>query len=151
MIKVSTLNVGNVINCLCYKLIECFFFLLPWSVITHVYCRTGSMLWCCHNIWRKEHICKFVTYNICKEHEDNNRCVKLGVTCLTRDASSSDKKRTSDCNDPLLNNHITQYIKSVVDDTYFAQKYLKQIVDKNLPLLKICSRCHLILLDNKEY
>ena len=119
-------------------------------MITHVYCGAGRSLWCCHNAWKKEHTCKFVICNVCKERKDNKQRIKLGVTRLPRDASSSDKIRTSDCNDPRSHNHITQYMKAVVDDTYFSPKYLKKIIDQKLPQPTKCSQCHLILSNNKE-
>ena len=150
MINVSALNVGNVIKCLYYKLIDLVSFLLPWSAITHVYCGAGRPLWCCHNAWKKENICKFVICNVCKEREDNERRIKLGVVRLPRDASSSGKIKTSDYNDSRSHNHITQHLRAVIDDTYFAATYLKKIVDNNFPQPTECSRCHLILSNNKE-
>ena len=97
----------------------------------------------------KGHICKFVICNNCKEREDNERLVKLGGTRLHRDVSSSDKKKTLDCNDPCSHNHITQHMRAVTDDTYFSAKYLKKTIDKNLPLPTVCSQCHLTLSNNK--
>ena len=124
-------------------------YLLHRSVITHVYCGSGSPLWCCHNAWKKGHICKFVICNNCKEREDNERLIKLGNTRLRRDVSASDKKKTLDCNDPCSHNHITQHMRAVTDDTYFSAKYLKKTIDKNLPLPTVCSQCHLTLSNNK--
>ena len=66
-------------------------FLLHRPLITHVYCRAGSPLWCCHNAWEKDHICKFVKCNNCKEREDDKLCKKLGLVRLPRDVTSSEK------------------------------------------------------------
>ena len=98
---------------------------------------------------KKGHICKFVICNNCREREDNERLIKLGDTRLRRDVLSSDQKKTLDWNDPCSHNHITQHMRAVIDDTYFAPKYLKKTVDKNLPLPTVCSQYHLTLLNNK--
>ena len=86
----------------------------------------------------KGHVCKFVICNNCKEQEDDKLYVKLGLTGFSQDALSSYKK-ISDCNDPLLHNHISRHIIPITDDTKFSAKYLKKSVNNKLSLTTICS------------